>query len=107
MLIVLDKPSPDGELAVNTDAYDKFIIRVLDDGKFQLCCQKSFDAYFSNKSAILFRIETFDTSEKCIDLFREIVKAKKAGETVYDLSEYLKKQEPVSDALLTEDMPSA
>ena len=106
MLIVLDKPSPEGELAVNTGTYDKFIIRVLDDGKVQLCCQKSFDAYFSNKSAILFRIETFDTSEKCIDLFREIVKAKKAGETVFDLAEHLEKHEPVSDAL-KQEMPSA
>ena len=106
MLVVLDKPTSDSSLSVNTDRYDSFVIREIDEG-YQLACIKTFDGYFSNKSSIRFGIYTFDTVEKCIDLFREIVKAKKAGETVFDLSDYLKKQKPVSDALKSDNIPTA
>ena len=106
MLIVLDKPSPKGELAVNTDAYEIFCIQKMDDA-FKLVCQKSFDAYFSNRSSMFFVIYTFDSREKCLHLFRAIVEAIKSGEPVFDLSDYFKKQIPVSDALKSDDMPSA
>ena len=107
MLIVLDKPSPFGELAVNTDAYETFCILKIQDQRFQLTVKKNYDAYQSDKSARAFGIAAFDTYEKCTEFFRAIVDAKRAGETVFDLSDYLKKQIPVSDALKSDDMPSA
>ena len=108
MFIVLDKPSPNGELAVNTDAYEIFYIRKIQDKKFQLAVKKFYDAYQSDKSALAFGITDFDTYEKCTELFKAIIKAKGAGATVFDLSAYLKKLDPVSDALKSDDdMPSA
>ena len=106
MLIVLDKPTPNGDLAVNTDAYESFVIRKYNDD-FQLAVKKSFDAVFSDKSSMLFVIYMFDTFEKCLHLFRAIVDAKRANEPVFDLSDYLKKQTPVQDALKSDNMPSA
>ena len=106
MLGVLDKPSPNGELAVNTSMYEAFIIRETDDA-FQLGCRKSYDAYFSNRSSVFFATATFDSVEKCTHLFQAIVEAKRAGETVFYLSDYLKKQMPVQDALKSDDIPTA
>ena len=107
MLIILDKPSPNGELAVNTDAYEIFCIRQMDDA-FKLVCQKSFDAYFSNMSSMFFVIYTFDSREKCLHLFQAIVDAIRTGKPVFDLSaDYLEKQTPVSDALKADNIPAA
>ena len=56
--------------------------------------KKSFDAVFSDKSAMLFVFVSLDSAEKCMHLFQAIVDAKRAGETVFYLSDYLKKQMP-------------
>jgi hypothetical protein len=62
---------------------------------------------FSDKSAMLFVFVSLDSAEKCMHLFQAIVDAKRAGETVFYLSDYLKKQMPVQDALKSGDIPTA
>ena len=109
MLIVLDKPAIIGNestFAVNTEAYQMFLIRQKTNG-FELALKTFFDGYFSNRSAIYFGIYTFDSTDKCQHLLQAIIKAKKSGETVFDLSDYLKKQKPVSDALKSDNIPTA
>ena len=105
MLVVLDKPSANGELAVNTDAYESFCILKIQDDMFQLVVKKNYDAYQSDKSALAFGIAAFDTYEKSTELFKAIIKAKKSGETVFDLADYLKSTQP-KNTLQDDDLPT-
>ena len=105
MLIVLDKPKAEGTLAVNIDAHQQVTIVKTDEDLFNLCLKNYYDAYFSDKSALLFIITTFDTYEKCLYLFHAIVEAKSEGKTVFYLAKYLKDETPTTDPLQNDDLP--
>ncbi len=51
--------------------------------------------------------ETKDAKIKMATNININVEAKRAGETVFYLSDYLKKQMPVQDALKSDDIPTA
>ena len=110
MLIIFD-PTPvenrtETLLEFNIDVYDMCVIRKVQGEKFQLALKKYYDGYFSGKSAIWFEIATLDTHEKCIALYEAIRQARHDGEIEFDLSDYLKKHETVSDSLKSDDMRS-
>ena len=71
-------------VAINISSHDYIEIIKVEAG-FQLVFRKIFDAHFSNRSSMFSIIANFDTHQKCVDLFNQIIDALQCGNTVLDL----------------------
>ena len=87
MLIVLKEPIKAFDydvLAVNLETFNVIVILNIEN-QFQLAILKYFDAHHSNQSNIHCILETFDSYQKCLDFFQELLDALNTGEAIFDL----------------------
>ena len=96
MRIILDTTNNEDrietELEVDITAFEAVIIQKKGT-HFQLALKTYYDAFFSPKSAIVYVLASFETYEKCLDLYQAIRAARRAGEIEFDLESYLEKIE--------------
>lgn len=109
MRIILDTAPHEDEfltdIEINADAFDVFLIQKRGI-HFQLALRKYYDAYFTNKSSIVYVLVTVDTYEKCIAVYQAIREARREGEVEFDLEAYLKKNSTTEGALRQNDLPT-
>ena len=88
MLIILKEPIMHPEtdvLAVNFNAFDTVNIHKVDINEFRLIIIQQFDGYQTDQSQSHIPIGFFDSYEKCLDLFQELIEALQSGVQVFDL----------------------
>ena len=106
MIIILpdsEKASDNSSLTVNIHTYDSFLIRKMDDAQFQLTLTKCFDGHFSSQSNIWYVLFSFESYEKCYDLFEAIIGSLENGDKVFRVRNYL--EQNALNALQRDDLP--
>ncbi len=71
-------------LAMNLEDSNEVIILQVNN-QFQLAIVKHFDGHFSSHSFLQHTLDTFDSYEKCLELFQQLVDALRNDERVFDL----------------------
>ena len=89
MFLILPKPEEILEycaLAVNLESYDEVsIIKNNETNLFSLNLAKQYDAHGSNQSVSYYTLGIFQTAEKCLSLFKDIVDALNVGQKTFEL----------------------
>ena len=100
MLLIFPKPAEIAEnnlLAVNLMSYNEIVMSTfIDNDKlyYSLVIIKRHDGHGSNHSITFYTLGTFESHEKCLELFQAILGALNDGQKTFDLPSFSMPVEP-------------